>query len=42
MLELNLDLDGREHLYLQIYTNIAAQIRSGQLAPGSRLPVLRV
>lgn len=38
MLELNLDLDGREHLYLQIYTNIAAQIRSGQLAPGSRLP----
>ncbi len=38
MLELNLDLDGREHLYLQIYTNIAAQIRTGQLAPGSRLP----
>lgn len=38
MLKLNLNLDGSEHLYLQIYTNIAAQIRSGQLAPGSRLP----
>lgn len=38
MLKLNLHLDGREPLYLQIYSNIAAQIRSGQLAPGSRLP----
>ena len=38
MLELNLNLDGGEHLYLQIYTQIASQIRSGQLAPGVRLP----
>lgn len=38
MLELNFDFEGSEHLYLQIYTGIAEQIRSGHLAPGSRLP----
>ena len=38
MLNLNFELVGQEHLYMQIYTHIAAQIRSGQLAPGSRLP----
>lgn len=38
MLELNLNLDGTQPLYLQIYTSIAAQIRAGLLAPGCRLP----
>lgn len=38
MVELRVSLDGQEYLYLQIYTSIATQIRSGQLAPGSRLP----
>ena len=38
MLELNLKPEDRQPLYLQVYTTIAAQIRSGQLPPGSRLP----
>lgn len=38
MLEINLTPDRPDPLYLQIYAHIAAQIRSGQLAPGSRLP----
>ena len=38
MLELHLTPDRQEHLYMQIYNHITAQIRSGQLTPGSRLP----
>ena len=38
MLKLNFELTGQEHLYMQVYAHIAAQIRSGQLAPGTRLP----
>lgn len=38
MLDLTLHLDSAQPLYLQIYESIAAQIRAGHLAPGSRLP----
>ncbi len=38
MLELNLNLNDAQPLYLQIYESIAAQIRAGHLAPESRLP----
>ena len=38
MLELTLNLNDAQPLYLQIYESIAAQIRAGHLAPGNRLP----
>jgi DNA-binding transcriptional regulator YhcF (GntR family) len=38
---LALDLDGGEPPYEQIRTQIAGQVASGELAPGTRLPTVR-
>ena len=41
-LTLTLDHDSRTPLYQQLYESIAAQIRSGELRSGERLPGKRI